>query len=402
MGYVGKDARKTELTLIDLSDKEAVCYREMCIFTSYLCRLESSLKLLLEKRENENTLRQLRVDHQLIDFFSNDYLGLARSENLFENIHKKIGQLPHWSGATGSRLLSGNNQYAESLEEKLAAIFNAESSLIFNSGYAANVGVLSSVPQRGDTILYDELSHASIKDGARLSLANRFSFKHNEVGDLEKKIRAASGRVYIVVESIYSMDGDICPLKEIVSVARKYAASIILDEAHSTGILGQNGNGLANALDLYKDIAIRIYTFGKAMGCHGACVAGSRTLRSFLINFARSFIYTTALPYHSLAAIECSFDHLRQEPELQHKLFQKVECFARASSGIVNPSPIQTVATPDVKGLERQLQLEGFNIRAIMSPTVPKGKERLRICLHAYNSEEDIVRLAQVIRKFTA
>lgn len=359
---------------------------------------------MLLKRKNENTFRSLKTSTGLIDFFSNDYLGFARSEELFDKINQTITAHPHFNGATGSRLLSGNSELNEQVEKTLANFFKAASCLIFNSGYSANVGVLSSLPQRGDTILYDELAHASIKDGARLSLAKRFSFRHNDLEDLEKKLRVASGHCYVVVESVYSMDGDICPLTALVNLGEKYNASIVLDEAHSTGVFGTNGNGLANQLNVQDKIAVRIYTFGKAAGCHGACVAGSTLLKQFLVNFARPFIYTTALPPHSLIAIDSAIQMMAENSGLQKLLFDKIELFNKVLNRAVTPSPIQSFTLGDAiraKKIETVLTSDGFDVRAIVSPTVRVGTERLRICLHTFNTDEEITHLASSISKFS-
>jgi 8-amino-7-oxononanoate synthase len=368
--------------------------------------LEKGLQSLLDKRKSQGTLRTLTLPGNLIDFYSNDYLGLSRSEELFDRISERVSALPHLVGATGSRLLSGNSWYAEQMESKLAKFFDGESATIFNSGYAANVGVLSAVPQRGDTIIYDELSHASLKDGARLSLAKRFPFRHNDLDDLESKLKISAGNVYIAVESVYSMDGDLSPLKEIISLSKQYNASIILDEAHSTGIFGKKGNGIANHLSCANDIAIRIYTFGKALGCHGACVIGSETLKSFLINYSRPFIYSTALPFHSLAAIECAIDFLMENLSLKDTLFEKISLFSLLmEKHKPNPTPIQTSIFQDpesVRKIASGLQESGFDLRAIVAPTVPKGKERLRICLHAFNDDNEIRRLCEAIKNLTA
>jgi 8-amino-7-oxononanoate synthase len=364
--------------------------------------LQSKLTQVAEK----GTLRQLRTASPFLeDFVSNDYLGLARSQELFNSIESRMAELGQFqNGSTGSRLLSGNSEYIESVEQKLAAIFQAESAIIFNSGYGANLAVLSSVPQKGDTILYDELSHASIKDGARLSLASRFSFRHNDVNDLEKKLsRTSHGRVFVVIESIYSMDGDESSLREIVSVAEKYDAVIILDEAHSTGLFGDLGEGLAVKKNLHNKIDIRIYTFGKAMGIHGACVVGTKTLREFLINFARPLIYTTAMPIHSIAAIESAFDFLSQHRQVQEVLTQKVNTYLsnlHITRLIKSNSAIQTVVIPGndhVRKAALHLQSHGFDVRPIVSPTVPVGKERLRICLHTFNSDQQVVNLTNVL-----
>lgn len=359
----------------------------------------------LTSREHEGILRKLKTaSPSLKDFTSNDYLGLAQSKQLQRNIAERINQTEILNGATGSRLLSGNSRHHEALEQQLAAIFQAEACLVFNSGYAANLGVLSSIPTRHDTILYDELCHASIKDGIRLSLATRHAFKHNDVTDLEQKIKTAKGRVFIVIESIYSMDGDLCPLSEIVSLAERFNCYIVLDEAHSTGVIGIGGSGLAVSMNLHRKIAIRIYTFGKAIGVHGACVAGSRILVDYLINFSRPFIYTTALPDHTVISIAESFHYIALNPALQNNLQLKIDLFKNSITRKehISSSAIQTVIFGSIektKAAANNLIAKGFDVRPILSPTVPKGKERLRICLHTFNSDEDIVKLADELNK---
>jgi len=368
-----------------------------------------SLQKLLDERKNADSFRKLKSTHDLIDFCSNDYLGLARSRDLFDTIKSKTERLkPPYNGSTGSRLLSGNNKLAEELEAKLAKIFHSKKTLLFNSGYTANLAVLSTLPQRGDTILYDELAHACIKDGARLSLASRFSFKHNDLNDLESKIKQAKGNIFIAVESIYSMDGDECPLEELTKIAEKYDATIILDEAHSTGSYGENGSGLAVQKKLEKKIAVRIYTFGKAMGVHGACVAGDETLIDYLINFARPFIYTTAMPPHSLISIGCAFDFLKQQIGLQEMLHEKIKLFKSGFERIKlisteSNSSIQNViisGNSDVKDVAHYLEHHNFDCRAILSPTVKEGSERIRICLHTYNTEDEIGKLNEALIEF--
>ena len=363
--------------------------------------IDSWLSEKLEERKVKNLLRSLPKQNGGIDFTSNDYLGLAQSEKLHQTIQEKIRSFPKINGSTGSRLLSGNSGYTEHLEEKLAEIFNSKAALIFNSGYSANLAVLSSIPQKGDTIIYDELAHACIKDGARLSLARRFSFRHNDCADLEQKIKHGQGRIFIAVESIYSMDGDESPLKDLIEISEKHGATIILDEAHSTGVCGKNGNGLAASLGLENRIAVRIYTFGKAMGIHGACVAGSHSLIQYLVNFARPFIYTTALPLHSVVSISCAFDFLKDNIHLQSLLKSKIDTFIKTSVHtyrIMNKSAIQTLIVPGnnrVKDAAIALQNKGFDVRPILSPTVRENTERLRICIHAFNNDQDIIELAK-------
>lgn len=361
----------------------------------------------LQNRKEENSLRSLTSREDLIDFSSNDYLGLARSEDLFSLIQDKVAHLPHRNGATGSRLLSGNSSYTEQVEQTLAKIFKAESALIFNSGYAANQGILSSIPQKEDTIFYDELAHACIRDGARLSLATRLPFRHNDLNDLESKLKKASGNIFIAVESIYSMDGDGCPLEELVTLAEKYAATIILDEAHSTGVIGKNGAGLTVSLGLESRIPIRIYTFGKGMGVHGACVVGSKVLIDYLINFARTFIFTTAMAPHSVASIECAFEFLSTHIHLQDQLKKRIHYFTTETEKqnikrLSSNTHIQGVVIPGndrIKQISNQLKVEGFDVRPILSPTVARRSERFRICLHTYNTEEHIQQFVQHLSK---
>jgi 8-amino-7-oxononanoate synthase len=355
----------------------------------------------LSKLTEINQLRSLKIIKDKIDFTSNDYLGLARSKELFWMIQEEVEKISApYNGATGSRLLSGNNELAESLETKLASIFKSEKTLVFNSGYAANMAVLASVPQRGDTIIYDELVHACMHDGMRLSKAQCFGFRHNDLEDLENKIKGATGQVFIAIESVYSMDGDESPLEELVALADKYNAVIILDEAHSTGSYGPNGAGLAVQKNLESKIPIRIYTFGKAMGVHGACVAGSKLLTDYLVNYARPFIFSTALSPHSLISIGCAFDFLSANIHLQNELKNRIALFlSRIDSK--SKSAIQALIVPgnrEAKSLAQKLQDEGIDCRAILSPTVSAGKERIRICIHTYNSEGEIYRLTNILQ----
>lgn len=362
--------------------------------------LKGRLLKQLKSRQEKQSFRHLSVKPDLVDFSSNDYLGFARSEGLRALITSKA-ELVSANGATGSRLLSGNSTYIERVETILANTFNAERALIFNSGYMANLAALSCLPQRGDTILYDELSHACIKDGARLSMAHRFSFRHNDLHDLEQKIKIAKGNIFIAIESAYSMDGDICPLREIVALSEKYDAHIILDEAHSTGVLGPNGSGLSGSLGLEEKIDIRVYTFGKAMGIHGAGIACNDLYYNYFINFARPFIYTTAPAPHAVASIEGAFEFLASNIHLQSDIHERVSFFNRLfdktlKDKLIRTSfnhPVQAILFPGndtVKKVAFHLQSAGYDVRPILSPTVKEGEERLRICLHTYNSDMEI------------
>lgn len=355
----------------------------------------------LNERKQQNAFRSLRITEGKIDFCSNDYLGIVKN-NLLQ---PATGNRQPATGSTGSRLLSGNYKLIEETEKEIAVFHQSETALIFNSGYDANVGLLSSVPQRGDTILYDFLSHASIRDGIRLSFAESFSFAHNDINDLEKKIRHARGNIFVVTESVFSMDGDFCPLQELVQLCKKYNAHLIIDEAHATGVIGERGEGLVQCLQLQDEIFARVHTFGKACGCHGAAIAGSQRLKNHLINFARSFIYSTALPEHSVSFIKKSYEtfpYLIDERKHLNKLinlFQSSNIFFEKLS---SSTPIQIVIVPGndaIKRLSEKLQQKNFDVRPILYPTVPKGKERLRIVLHAFNTETEVQQLIDELNK---
>lgn len=364
----------------------------------------------LKKREENNSLRSLKLVDNLIDFSSNDYLGLARNAELANEIHIKAQSQRIGSG--GSRLLTGNNKLFEQTEKFLAIQFGSESTLLFNSGYDANLAVLSSIPQRGDTIFYDELSHASIKDGIRLGLAPKISFKHNDLIDLEKKLnKVENGDKYIVIESVYSMDGDESNLNKLAKLSSKYNAYLIVDEAHATGLYGKNGGGLSELYGLQNDIFCRIYTFGKAPGVHGAAVAGSSELVKYLINFARPFIYTTALPAHSCISIYYAMKHIADSNNIEHTVLENVAHYQKEFemklrgkfSRTASSHPIQTIITPGndyAKSLSNHLLLKGFDVRPILAPTVKEGQERLRICLHSYNSTEEISSLVDTLADY--
>jgi len=356
-----------------------------------LTSAENYIKNRLTDRQQSGSYRKLKPENKLVDFCSNDYLGFARSAVLKSKIDEEISNHSNLNGSTGSRLISGNLAYTETLEKEIAALFKSEAALLFNSGYDANVGLLSSLPQRGDTIITDELIHASIIDGARLSHANRYTFKHNDLSALEAKLQNAKGIIYVVIESVYSMDGDTPPLAEILLLTENYNANLIVDEAHAVGLYQ---TGIVTQLGLQNRVFARTVTFGKALGCHGAVILGSNLLREYLINFARSFIYTTAAPFHQLACIKASCSFLQSSGEqivvLRHNidLFkQTLKISAESSYSLIySDSSIQCILLKsNQKAIETatHLQNSGFDIRAIMSPTVPQGSERIRICIHS-------------------
>lgn len=363
----------------------------------------------LQKRQEQNALRKLIVHSELIDFCSNDYLGFARSKKLSKSISKACDKLSHSNGSGGSRLLAGNTSYAENLEIYIAKFHNTEAGLIYNSGYDANVGLFSAIGQKGNTIIYDELIHASVHDGMKMSSATTYAFHHNDLKHLEARLKIAEGIIYVAVESVYSMDGDYALLKEISILCKKYNANLIVDEAHASGITSNGGKGRIQELKLEKEIFARVHTFGKGLGCHGAVVLGSTLLRDYLINFSRAFIYTTALPVKSLVAIHEAYKLLEKSQSEIKQLQKLINVFKKVLSKEVLPfliesnSPIQCIVVSgnaEVKKMAKYLQDNSFDARPILNPTVPKGKERLRICLHVFNTEKEVKLLTTAVNRY--
>ena len=359
----------------------------------------------IEERQGKNALRSLPEHSVLIDFSSNDYLGFAQSNTLFDRVHNYLieNNIKH-IGATGSRLLSGNHHLYAIVEDELCTSFKTDAALIFNSGYDANIGIFSSVPQRQDVILYDELAHASIRDGIQLSKAKSFKFKHNDLKHLKKLLeqnRRDNSAIYVVTESVFSMDGDSPNLEKMCALCRAYSAFLIVDEAHALGVIGDQGKGLVAHLNLENEVFARLITFGKALGCHGAAILGPRELIDYLVNFARSFIYTTALPPHTLASIKITLSELlnhaeavRQNLRDNMKLFKsEILKLELETYFLDSASAIQSCIVPgndNIKALALVFQSNGFDVKPILSPTVPKDKERLRFCIHSHNSKSEI------------
>ncbi|GGB78398.1 8-amino-7-oxononanoate synthase [Flavobacterium suaedae] len=370
-------------------------------------QLPKSLLQKLEERNSSGMLRKLTTpegsSRNTADFASNDYLGLSQNKAIFNAAHQYlIKNNTIANGATGSRLISGNSPLHEETEKFIADFHNSESAIIYNSGYDANIGFFSCVPQKGDIVLYDEFIHASIRDGLRLSLANSYKFTHNSIDNLESLLQLHTEKaatVYVVTESVFSMDGDSPDLLALVSLAENYNCKLIVDEAHAIGVFGTKGEGLLQQLGLDNKVFARIVTFGKALGCHGAAVLGNSALKEYLINFSRSFIYTTALPPHALATIQFAYKEIAKNTTARKTLHKNISYFTETLQQegvdcIESNSAIHCVVIPGnekVKSIAKYLQQNGYNVKAILSPTVPSGQERLRFCLHSYNTKNEIV-----------
>lgn len=368
----------------------------------------------LQLREQNNALRKLPIQNDRIDFSSNDYIGFAKSNVIFNQTHQFLIDNNYIeNGATGSRLISGNHPLYEITENYLAHFHQSETALIFNSGYDANIGFFSSVPQKEDYILYDELCHASIRDGIQLSKAKSYKFNHNDYEDLERlilKFIENKTNIYIVTESVFSMDGDTPNLEIIVNLSEKYSCYLVVDEAHAIGVFGDKGEGLIQINDFQDYIFARIVTFGKGLGCHGAVILGSKELKEYLVNFARSFIYTTGLSPHAIATIYNAYQQLENEGKEIKTLKENIIFFNQQKQlmglkpiFVRSKSAIHCAIIPgndNVKNIASQLQEKGFEVKAILSPTVPEGQERLRFCLHNYNSEKEITEVLALMCTF--
>lgn len=406
--------------------------------------LQTAIAAKLESRASSKALRKLSiVPADAVDFSSNDFLSLATSPTLHNLFLHELHHGPASTnlGSGGSRLLDGNSVYAEKLEHDIANFHNADAALLCNSGFDANVGLFSALPQPGDVIVYDAYIHASVHDGMRLSRAERtIAFDHNSISSLRKVLvsclndpAVASGRmnVFVAVEAVYSMDGDMAPLVSIVNLLKTLFphrnAHLIVDEAHSTGIFGSKGSGLVCELGLEQDVLVRLCTFGKALACNGAVLLCQQLVKEYLVNYARPLIYTTFLSYPALAAIRASYTflqsgtrdaladnvknlgaHLQSRLEdLQCKFMSQVQISSRraaiSSQNLLrvprrtSTSPIFYVLSSDPEALAAHCQAKGYTVRGIVAPTVPRGGERVRICLHAGNTIAQIDGLIDAI-----
>ena len=386
-------------------------------------KLPQKLLERLENRKHKNSFRLLGKMNALIDFSSNDYLGVVQHPALARVIQtetrKILKDVSHGaSGATGSRLLTGNHALYTKLEELVSCFHESESALVFNSGYTANLGFFQSVPQRGDVIIYDEHSHASIRDGIKISNAKAYKFTHNELANLSQQLFKYSNtenvaEIYVVTESVFSMDGDSPDLVAISQLCEKYNARLIVDEAHALGVLGTQGQGLVQLYGLSEKVFARVITFGKAGGAHGAAILGSTSLKEYLVNFARPFIYTTALPPHTIAGV-LTFYTMLDEMKTSHmvenvrRLKKNINIFkshiprtGMDAYFIASVSAIQCAIIPGVervKMLSQKLEQKGYDVKPILSPTVPAGSERLRFCIHSYNTKEQLHEVLEILQ----
>lgn len=352
--------------------------------------------------------RRRLVPRTGLDFSSNDYLGLSRDPALGAAIADAMARgVPTGSG--GSRLLRGNDPEHEALETEAAAFFGAESALWFSTGYAANSAIISTLPQRGDLVVYDELIHASVHEGLRLTRADTREAPHNDVGAMQDAIAAwrsagGKGRVWIAVESLYSMDGDRAPLADLAALAEAQEAVLIIDEAHATGVFGDAGRGLASALEGRENV-ITLHTCGKALGGEGALVCAPTVVTDFLVNRGRGFIFSTAPSPLMAAAVRAALRIIAEGDALRARLAGLIAHAERVlgpHGALISGSQIMPVILGEDARTMRAaaaVQAAGFDVRGIRPPTVPAGTSRLRISLTLNVTQDDISALAAVLKQ---
>jgi 8-amino-7-oxononanoate synthase len=351
---------------------------------------------------------RLRIDgRDLINFSSNDYLDFLGRPELKAAAREATER--RGTGTGSSQLVTGHLDIHQQLETRLATEKGAESALVFGSGFLTNLGVIAATVGRGDTVLADRLVHASIIDAIRLSGATLARFKHNDMQDLADQLRTRppKGRVLIVSESVFSMDGDLAPLTELVALAGEHGAMVMIDEAHATGVFGPNGSGLLRQHGLSHAVNLAMCTFSKALGGYGGAVTCSATMREWLVNTSRALIYTTALPPGVCASALAALDLLDQEPHLGEELLRRAALFRRLlhdrefSTGNSASQIIPVVIGENDAAIElsQRLRAEGFLVTAIRPPTVPAGTARLRFSITLAHHDDDLERAADALHR---
>jgi 8-amino-7-oxononanoate synthase len=344
-------------------------------------------------------------DREYIDFSSNDYLGLSQHSEMIKAAVDAAER--YGTGSGGSRLLGGDSDLFHELEDAVASFKGKESALVFNSGYQANLGIISTLCRDGRAILMDKLCHASIVDGVMLSGTRFFRFRHNDAGHLEELLKKHKAEnPLIITESVFSMDGDIAPLKDLVSVKDKYGAALMVDEAHATGIFGKNGAGVIEEAGLAGQVDLIMGTFSKALGSFGAYLACSTEIKQYLVNTARSFIYSTALPPAVIACNIKSIELVKKEPQrrkqlldLSNRFIEQVKKSGLDTPGVSQIVPVITGEDNDAVSLSEKLRAAGFWALPIRYPTVPKGQARVRFSINFGHTKEMTKKVVECLGK---
>ncbi|MGJ1205038.1 aminotransferase class I/II-fold pyridoxal phosphate-dependent enzyme [Sphingobacterium lactis] len=364
--------------------------------------MQTDLSFRLQEVKERGTYRSLRHERGPVDFCSNEYLGYTQNRALQHYAKSLMESHPHYfMGSTGSRLISGNHRLTEEIEACIADHHEVQSAMLFPTGYMANLTLFSTLPQRGDTVILDEYVHRSVLDGCRMGAATRWKFRHNDLNHLEDLLARAKGRIWIGVESLYSMDGDLAPLVDMAALAQRYGSCLLVDEAHALGVFGL---GLVKELGLSDQIFASVVTYGKAFGQHGAALLGSQLLKDYLVNFGSPFIYSTAMPIASGLLIQHAYAIFQSDYTAQEALADRVRYFEQHALGkSVSGSPIKPIYLSKdacTAAVLNELEDQGISCSYIKSPTVPKGKERIRVCLHAFNTHAEIDSLVGILKKY--
>jgi len=343
---------------------------------------------------------------EYLDFCSSDYLALSTHPALIDAAQEASARFG--TGASASRLLSGDLSLFQKLETRVASLKGKQAALVYNSGYQANVGIISALCSPADAVFCDRLSHASILDGVKLSGARMFRFQHNDIDHLAtllSKKETRFERLFVVTESVFSMDGDFAPLTEIATLRGQHGFTFIVDEAHATGVFGPHGAGHVNQMGVQDDVDLIVGTFSKALGSSGAYVACSSVVRDFLINSSRSFIYSTALPPAVVAANLAALDRLEREPQRRETLLSRSEWFRQQLTEMGLPSQSQSQIVPVLVGptdeavrWSRELVQAGIWALPIRPPTVPEGEARLRFSLSYGHQPTDLEVVVERLR----
>jgi len=354
-------------------------------------------------------VRLLDAEDRLLDFSSNDYLALSEHPEVIAASRKYLEMFG--AGAGAARLMSGDLEINHLLEQEIAQLKSKEAGLTFGSGYLANIGIIPALVGRGDLIITDRLSHASIYDGCLLSGARTVRFRHNDLAHLEQILqekRSQFNSCLVVVESIYSMDGDRCPLVELVQMKNRFDFILMVDEAHATGLYGENGAGIIEEDGVSHGVDIAMGTFGKALGSYGAYAAASKEIIEFLVNKARSFIYSTALPPAVVGATLAALYLVKSEPQLRIDLHAKAAFFKKQlrKNGLrEDPGPSQIIPimvgdSAKALAIAEELQKNNIYVKAVRPPTVPEGSARLRFSITRYHQESDLKRCARLLAEY--
>ncbi len=378
----------------------------------------ASLQLALDKRKEDGLLRQRRLldspqaehivanSQSYLSFCSNDYLGLANHPKLIAAMQQAAGNSGVGSGA--SNLITGHHRYHDDLEKQLARFVGFPAALLFSTGYMANIGVLGALVGRGDAIFADKLNHACLNDGGYYSLAEFNRFAHNDIVALESLLKGSSAKhKLIAVDAVFSMDGDIAPLAEYLTLCEKYDAYLYVDDAHGFGVLGEHGEGSLNHLKLKSPRIIMMATLGKAAGVAGAFVAGQQVVIDYLIQTAKSYVYSTPAPPALSATLTASVQLIEQGDDLRSHLYSLIDYLKNnlnCKKWTLMPSqtsvqPLLVGNNQDALALSEFLQLRGILVPAIRPPTVPAGTARLRISLSASHSLDDVKKLITAIHQ---